>query len=629
MMAAATRVHAPLHRSLICITILTLLSVCQYSDCVKVPRKYLETDLAASGSSFPVSTVVPAPNRGNDTVTTPEGGATSSYRSVVPLDESKKSLSKLKLQQENLNGKKQQLQSGLLGDEASHLLGFNGTGQRRDFGNTNDNTNKSTLGNPIKLVGTSGLTAAQAGTNAAPNVDSATTQQPSTNGNNLPQDTRDPISDAINIDTIERTEAELNSTLQQHNITKTHEDNHMYYKSTWSTDKSMSNEFWKKITTNLTVNTLLSNSHRRATTILLSFDFPFYGFPIRNITIASGGFLYTGDYVHSWLASTQYIAPLMANFDTALSNDSLVKYRDDGENFTVVWENVILQDRPNNGSFTFSVTLNKSGDIVFAYKKIPINIQQIFENPLMKNHPVKIGLSDAYIIDKTIMRTKQKTIYEYHRVNFGQTEVQNDTIITLTALPTCFSFKDCESCITHEEADFECLWCPTINRCSTGTDRKRQDWINKGCDATTISAISYCPALGQKGNSFGVPVEVTTKMMDKYNSSKANRDNLQPLPDGKPSLNPNGSGAQNGSTKDESINKAAVYHATDVPSESSSNLIVSMVVVLGLLITCGCWVLYAYRNPHTKSGQLLIRYRPNKWLWRRGEARYTAASIHM
>uniref|UniRef100_A0A182NQ96 PSI domain-containing protein n=1 Tax=Anopheles dirus TaxID=7168 RepID=A0A182NQ96_9DIPT len=600
----------------------------------KKPRKYLQTDLTALESSFPVPTVVPAPNKGNDTVPATEGGATSSYRSVVPLDESKKSLSKIKLQQENLNGKKaQQLQSGTLNEDASHLLGVNGTGQRKEFGNAADGTNKSTLVNQTKLLGTSGPTTSPTSPKAVANTDSATTtQQPSANGNNLPQDTRGSISDAINIDTIERTEAELNSTLQQHNITKTYEDNHMYYKSTWSTDNAMSNEFWKKITTNLTVNMLLSNSHRRATTMLLSFDFPFYGFPIRNITIASGGFLYTGDYVHSWLASTQYIAPLMANFDTALSNNSLVKYRDDGENFTVVWENVILQDRPNNGSFTFSVTLNKSGDIVFAYQKIPINIQQIFENPLMKNHPVKIGLSDAYIIDKTIMRTKQKTIYEYHRVNFGQTQVQNDTIITLTALPTCFSFKDCESCITHAEADFECLWCPTINRCSTGTDRKRQDWINKGCDATTISEISYCPALGQKGNSYGGPVEVTTKMMDKYNSSKGNRDNQQPTTDGKPSQNGflvNGSNVHGGSSKDEAINKASVYHTADVPSESSSNLVVSMLVVLAILLTCGCWVLYAYRNPHTKSGQLLIRYRPNKWLWRRGEARYTAASIHM
>ncbi|XP_040175047.1 plexin domain-containing protein 2, partial [Anopheles arabiensis] len=452
--------------------------------------------------------------------------------------------------------------------------------------------------------------------------------------------TRDPISDAINIDTIERTETELNSTLQEHNITKTFEDNHLYYKSTWSTDKTMSEEFWKKISTNLTVNMLLSNSHRRATTMILSFDFPFYGFPIRNVTIASGGFLYTGDYVHSWLASTQYIAPLMANFDTALSNNSFVKYRDDGETFTVVWENVILQDRPSNGTFTFSVTLNKSGDIVFAYKKIPISIQHIFENPLMKNHPVKIGLSDAYIIDKTIMRTKQKTIYEYHRVNFGQTEVTNDTIITLTSLPTCFSFKDCESCITHEGADFECLWCPTMNRCSTGTDRKRQDWVHKGCEATTISEILYCPALGQKGNNYGESMDVTSKITDRYNSTSSIRDNYQPAQDDKLHQNTNGvaqngSYIHNGSKKEEFVNKAHLYHTTDMDSGSSNKLIVSLLVIILILLICGCWVLYAYRNPHTKSGQLLIRifkwkkYRPNKWLWRRGEARYTAASIHM
>uniref|UniRef100_A0A182SGF9 PSI domain-containing protein n=1 Tax=Anopheles maculatus TaxID=74869 RepID=A0A182SGF9_9DIPT len=562
---------------------------------VPVPRKYLQTDLTELDSSFSVPVAVPAPGKKSDTSTESEMGAAASNRSVVPLDESKKSFSKLKLYQEQLNNKKSQLLPDPLNisAETTHLLGVNGTGQRKEYAIDGDSVNKTALNTSTKLLGTAGLNT------------SLVQESPG----------RDPISDAINIDTIERTEAELNSTLQEHNITKTFEDNHLYYKSTWSTDKAMSEEFWKKITTNLTVNMMLSNSHRRATTILLSFEFPFYGFPIRNITIASGGFLYTGDYVHSWLASTQYIAPLMANFDTALSNSSLVKYRDDGETFIVVWENVILQDRPNNGTFTFSVTLNKSGDIVFAYKKIPISIQQIFENPLTKNHPVKIGLSDAYIIDKTIMRTKQKTIYEYHRVNFGQTEVQNDTIITLTAQPTCFSFKDCASCITHEGADFECLWCPTINRCSTGTDRKRQDWVHKGCETTMISEALYCPALGQKGNNYGESVEVTTKPNpNRYNTTNNVRDNQQPNQDRKldQSTAPNGvtlngSDVYRGSKNDDFVNKAHVYHTSDMHSESSNKLLVSMLIILGILLTSGCWVLYAYRNPHTKSGQLLIR----------------------
>lgn len=70
-------------------------------------------------------------------------------------------------------------------------------------------------------------------------------------------------------------------------------------------------------------------------TVELKFDFPFYGHKVRNITIATGGFLYTGKYVHAWLAATQYIAPLMANFDTTLSEQSIVKYADNGEKLVI------------------------------------------------------------------------------------------------------------------------------------------------------------------------------------------------------------------------------------------------------------------------------------------------------
>ena len=77
---------------------------------------------------------------------------------------------------------------------------------------------------------------------------------------------------------------------------------------------------------------------RRAATIHLSFDFPFYGHEVRNITIATGGFLYTGEYVHSWLAATQYIAPLMANFDTSQHQDAKIRYADNGEEIYCAYE---------------------------------------------------------------------------------------------------------------------------------------------------------------------------------------------------------------------------------------------------------------------------------------------------
>lgn len=68
-----------------------------------------------------------------------------------------------------------------------------------------------------------------------------------------------------------------------------------------------------------------------------------------------------------------------------------------GTAFTVLWENVKLQDK-DVGTFTFSATLYNTGNIMFAYYSVPITIQSIQDD----KHPVKVGLSDAYIIDKTI-----------------------------------------------------------------------------------------------------------------------------------------------------------------------------------------------------------------------------------
>lgn len=44
------------------------------------------------------------------------------------------------------------------------------------------------------------------------------------------------------------------------------------------------------------------------------------------------GFIYTGDIIHRMLTATQYVAPLMANFDPSLSKNSSVFYFDNGGN---------------------------------------------------------------------------------------------------------------------------------------------------------------------------------------------------------------------------------------------------------------------------------------------------------
>lgn len=69
-----------------------------------------------------------------------------------------------------------------------------------------------------------------------------------------------------------------------------------------------------------------------------------------------------------------------------------------GTAFTVVWEKVVLQDRPSAGAFTFQVTLHQNGDIVFVYSMIPLMVEKIEDTA----HPVKVGLSDAYIMDRIV-----------------------------------------------------------------------------------------------------------------------------------------------------------------------------------------------------------------------------------
>lgn len=63
-----------------------------------------------------------------------------------------------------------------------------------------------------------------------------------------------------------------------------------------------------------------------------------------------------------------------------------------------MWEKVVLHDKPNAGEFTFQVTLHQNGDIVFVYSEIPLTIENIEDTA----HPVKVGLSDAYIMDRIV-----------------------------------------------------------------------------------------------------------------------------------------------------------------------------------------------------------------------------------
>ncbi|KAF2894535.1 hypothetical protein ILUMI_11637, partial [Ignelater luminosus] len=439
--------------------------------------------------------------------------------------------------------------------------------------------------------------------------------------------------DEISISKFADEDLEFNKTLQEHNITETKTDTHIYYNSTFITDTSTGDHYWVDMENNrsdVRVNGLLSKSHRRAATVKLSFDFPFYGHLVRNLTIATGGFLYTGEYVHSWLAATQYIAPLMANFDTSLSNDSYIKYVDNGTAFTVQWEKVSLQDKPKDGEFTFQATLLKNGDIIFVYKTIPEIIESIVDD----HHPVKVGLSDAYIIERTVFFVRRKTIYEYHRVHFNKEDIKNSTVIYLKSLPTCLDSKDCNTCLTAVISNFQCAWCPSKGLCSNGLDRHRQDWLMKGCDRKQLINESQCSQINNFDNfNHSNGQQFHYGLNTNYHASDLDH-SINNAPQISNTLDVNDDAVKQSNSFSDPLQASRISH--DIGTMDSNGQvrmgasgIVTILFMIAIVMGLGIWVLYAYRNPHTTSGQILIRYRPSQWRWKRGEARYTAATIHM
>lgn len=77
-------------------------------------------------------------------------------------------------------------------------------------------------------------------------------------------------------------------------------DSHVYYNITYINKLGEIDKYWidmKKVKES-NRHEMLSNAHRRAATVRLQFKFPFYGYKIENITIATGGFLFLGEAVH-------------------------------------------------------------------------------------------------------------------------------------------------------------------------------------------------------------------------------------------------------------------------------------------------------------------------------------------
>uniref|UniRef100_A0A7N6AW58 PSI domain-containing protein n=1 Tax=Anabas testudineus TaxID=64144 RepID=A0A7N6AW58_ANATE len=394
---------------------------------------------------------------------------------------------------------------------------------------------------------------------------------------------------------------------------------HNYYTSkTYGPSDPMSKDLWVNIDQmdkeKVKIHGILSNTHRQAARVNLSFDFPFYGHFLREITVATGGFIYTGDVVHRMLTATQFIAPLMANFDPSISRNSTVIYFDNGTALVVQWDHVHLQDNYNLGSFTFQATLHNTGRIVFAYKEIPIEVSQISS----VNHPVKVGLSDAFVVVHKIQEipnVRRRTIYEYHRVELTKTKITNSTAVEMMPLPTCLQFTSCGACISSQ-INFNCSWCHRLNRCSSGFDRHRQDWVDTRCqDKDKMCDISDTTRL------YPFTTTIVAKTTSRGKEATAGRD--APSTSHPPTSAP---------TEGKVGKRAGTSTVGRMPKNQPLHtglilgiLLVMLIMVAGVLVT-----VYIYHHPTSAASLFLIERRPSRWpamKFRRGSGHPAYAEV--
>ncbi|XP_072364645.1 plexin domain-containing protein 2-like [Scyliorhinus torazame] len=371
---------------------------------------------------------------------------------------------------------------------------------------------------------------------------------------------------------------------------------------------------------------ILSNTHRQAARVNLSFDFPFYGHFLREMTVATGGFIYTGEVVHRMLTATQYIAPLMANFDPSVSRNSTVRYFDNGTSLVVQWDNVRLQDNYDLGSFTFQATLHIDGRIVFAYKEIPVSVTEINS----ANHPVKVGLSDAFVVVHKIQQipnVRRRTIYEYHRVELQMSKVTNMSAVEMIPLATCLQYRSCFACV-NAQIGFNCTWCDKLQRCSSGFDRHRQDWVDNSCpdeskDKTcdskpgevTQAALSTTTGVATSATKPRIPSTTSTTVI----TFGLPTSSLTTEDDTKIALHLRDNGA---STADSTAEKEG--------DSVHTGLIVGILLVIIIAVAAVLVTFYMYHHPTSAASLFFLERRPSRWpamKFRRGSGHPAYAEV--
>ena len=150
--------------------------------------------------------------------------------------------------------------------------------------------------------------------------------------------------------------------------------------------------------------------------------------------------------------------------------------------FITQWSQIYLETDRGVGNFSFQVQLKPDGEITFVYKNIPLSVERTSK----QSYASFYGIADGYILNSS----STLYLYNYHNVQLPIDRNLEGSVYVLTPLQNCVSANDPMECnVTSCNSTFTCGWCHSLNLCSDGYDRQRQEWYDNNCDD---DAVIYC-----------------------------------------------------------------------------------------------------------------------------------------
>ncbi|KAG7247976.1 hypothetical protein CRUP_012689, partial [Coryphaenoides rupestris] len=177
-------------------------------------------------------------------------------------------------------------------------------------------------------------------------------------------------------------------------------------------------------------------------------------------------------------------------------------------------------------------------------------------------------------------------------------------------MAACLQFSTCGTCVTSQ-IGFNCSWCTRLQRCSSGFDRNRQDWVDLGCPEERKDPRCVLPANLTKAKSHSLTNATTPVSVSSTERHGASRTSSTTLTRTSTATNPTTTTCSRVST---STSQAPTSHPAEAEIDSSgegqkplqTRLLAAIILPMVIIATAILLSVYVYNHPTSTASLFLL-----------------------